>query len=313
MALSKFSDSAGAALYPTYIENQHKEWLYGEDGYPYNIKDYLEVALQQADVEGRFGPAGPGSPYYNATVYDPADDLEAMETRLEAYTTDVDALNPAADFGNLVDAAAAKKALVVDDAAAIDLAVAAFEEDEVDNFNGNLAALCGGMYEARATQSSNFAVGVFQAHARMRDRVQRHKADLTLQSKRTESVYMMQAVQQLQGLFNGVLEHKLRALSARQDLGRLEIVARKEFHEDELRMEVEDAFYELELFKYGNAALSSLAGLATQPPRLPRGQSALAGMLATAPVAVTIGRATDPAVGVGVALLGALSGWMGGS
>jgi hypothetical protein len=308
---SKLGPESDPPVYPDYIEAMHRQWLDGStsteypDEYAYNMRAYLEAALQQADTEGRFGPAGPGSPYYNAVVYDPAEQLASMEARLDLYLTRVDELDPNADFDNLVDTVAAKKGVVVADATAIDDAVDAFADKELDAFNADLNSLCGAMFEARATQNSQFIMGIFQGHARMQARVAEHRSNLEAQSKRLETMWIMQATQELNRLVQNRLDQLRIAAAMRQDLGKMDIVAKTEFHENELRMEVEDAFYELELFKYGNNALAAPQGLATNPPRLPKGQAALAGLLSAAPAAVTLGGATG-SVGAGV-LFAALS------
>lgn len=322
--------------YPEYIEDQHAAWLVGGGGYPYNIKAYLDAAFALT--------AASGSPYYNATVYDPETDLDEIEERLTDYLSSVDALDPVTDFNSAVTAAAAKKAQFVPDNTAIesaltayndgevedaiDDAVAAFDATETDALNASLNQFCGSMFEARASQTSQFVQGLFQIQAQHRRRVadmrmqltaqakQRaadYRAQLTMNVKRTETAYMMQAVQDIERLVYSIADHQFRAHSAKSEFGRMKIVAMNEFDENNLRMEVEDAQWELSLFDFGNKALAAPAGLATSTPKLNKGQNALATMLGGAGVALTAGSMTGSvAVGVGAAaLLGAL-GWMTG-
>lgn len=282
--------------FPPYLEQQHKDWLNG--GYtstPYNVKAYLEAALDA------------GSPYLNAAVYDPNEQLDDAEALFVDFGTDIAALD-ATDVSGYYTGAAALAPSVMDASGKIAAMVAAYDDAQKDRLYAGLNMLCGSAFEARTNRNSQHQMALamlFRDHAR---NVGEYQANLELNQVRLDAAFILQAAADYFKIDILKLESTRNNLVTLADLKTKRIVANREMLSDELAIAEADATWELELFKYGENMLHGLSGVSTAPSKLGRGQGAgVAGMMSAGGLALAAGTAVGGALGLPAAVITTLA------
>lgn len=297
-----FQASGNPPVYPQYIQDAHHNLLSGgpDATYQYNVLSYMESAISA------------GSPYARAELYDPNGDLDIALGHIDSFENSVSDVGVAAYSQYLEDAVTALGA-TLEDSTHIDAAVEAFETKDAAALNTSLNSYCGAAFETRSTQNSQFAIGAALLYAESQSRVAEFRANLELQKEARRDAVIVQAASEMLRARLARVDIDKGITSQRIDHSLRRIVANREWYADALSLAEHDSTYELELFRYGENMLHALSGVATLPARLPKGASALAGMMSMAPGAVSAGLAlgaVNPALGIvgGLAMLGLAGG-----
>jgi hypothetical protein len=297
---AQFATSSGEPLqFPEYIQHTHQDYLDGSfSNYPYNIKAYLEAALTA------------GSPYAGAVAYDPSDDLADARTRIDAHAELVDAL----DYANVQDMM--PLALTVADtlagsASKIDAMVAAFDEKQKDKLYAALNALCGSLFDTRATGNSQFKMALASLYDSHKREVGEYRANLDMQEEKMREYAALQLLESMMRMHLAKLDADARVTGMVTEADIKKILGMKEYHESEIQLAELDAKWDLELFRYGENMLHALSGVASVGPRYDQRTSGLAGLMSGMGGAASVGVAVGTAMGnplLGLAAAGLMMG-----
>jgi hypothetical protein len=201
------------------------------------------------------------------------------------------------DYSDLLTQAAVVVAVVLDTENQIDAAVDAFDEKQKAKLRATLNSYCGAMFDVRATDNSQFKMGLAVIYGDHKREVGEFRANLELQDRKTEAAMVMNAASEMLRLKMQQVEWRYRSAQMSADVALKRAVAGKEHVADQVAFAEADALYYLELFKYGENMLHALSGVATVPQRLPKGASALAGMAAGSGMAIQAGMAVGGIAG----------------
>ena len=128
--------------------------------------------------------------------------------------------------------------------------------------------------------------------------------------------FTYQSISELLRMRMARIDMEKTAASMDNDVHLRRIVANKDYYADELAIAEADWTSDLELFRYGENMLHALSGVATVPPKLPRGASALSTMAAGAGTALQIGSGIGGEFGIAAGLVSMLlmgaAGWSQG-
>lgn len=327
--------TSGLPQYPPYLQDLHQAWLRGDPPSP-------GTGLVAADFTGKnlmyyIGDLLDGtSPYSGVTAYDPTatgGPIELWNARQEMVQSDVDRFHwpkletghhtPGAvmlgngeDTGGGAWAVAASQAKFIAQrdiggSSDVDALVTAYESDADARLSETLNQYTGPMFEARAMQSSQFAVGLAIIHSNRDKDVAAYRANLELRMKDQQNQFIAQATPvMVQSMFTWI-DARRAATGLALDTGRAEIVANKEMLSEEIEIAMRDAYWEIDLLKEGMNNLGAVSGLMTIPPRQPKWLSALTGAMGGAATFLPLALTGNP-LGIGAAVAGAVVGGLGG-
>lgn len=93
--------SSGRVGFPGYIEDIHSVWLtgYHPDASEYDTESNYDLASTLYDVMDNALDTG-GNPFTGSSLTDPSSDFSAVQTRFDKFETEVEALDPVADWQN---------------------------------------------------------------------------------------------------------------------------------------------------------------------------------------------------------------------
>lgn len=283
---TSFATNAGEPLnYPAYIQHAHQDYLDGSHtGYAYNVKAYLEAALNA------------GSPYAVAAAYDPAADLEDARGRIDQHSELVGSLDYT-DVTAIVADALALAETVAGGASKIDAMVNAFDAKQKDKLNAALNSFCGSAFDTRSTGNSQFKMALASLYDSHKREVGEYRANLDMQEEKTKEMIALQLAESMLRVHLVKIDADARVASMVADMDLKRIVGMKEYHESEIQLAELDAKWELDLFRYGENMLHALSGVASTGPRYDQRTSGLAGLMSGSGAAASVGVAVGTATG----------------
>lgn len=295
--------ASGKVSWPKYLQQQHETWLNDNDG---------------KDMACAIDAAYNGSPYIGFTVYNPAEELDASQTQLDSFISEIPA-DPTVDWGADVDAAVTKTgSLAILGDAEVAAMVAAFSSEQQTQLQLAMGRMAAGMADAGADMSSAFQFAL----AKMQMDHLREVAKVTVQlveKNRGEKIeFIKEGIGKLgEGRLNR-LEAMKAATHLQAEINRVRIVAEKEYDDSRLNILVRDATWNMEIFTYADNLLASISGAspmggtATQAKNSD-GFSQIGGALTGAAGGWVTGAALAPATGGLSLLIPALTAGLGGA
>lgn len=212
------------------------------------------------------------TPYATAAAYNPDTVLATIGTAITAYGTYLTNFST----GYIATAIAAAAADVLDEIYA----------DAIPVFESGMSAI-------NATQSSSFVVGeailIAMATAKL--------------AKEATGLHNLAA--------QGVLDGQFKLASMKMDHGKMSIIAKVEQSEKDLEIDIHDATWDLDLYKYGEDMMRSIGGggAVSGISKPSKTQSALGGAMASA----SAGSVAGPYGAVIGAVVGGVAGYMSAS
>jgi len=289
--------SSGAVSYPDYMEAKHSTWL-----------DEVE-ALITSGVSG-------DNPYTAVTAYDPDTDLADSITKLGLFNDIVVAFNPDGDWKDLWTVAQNKLEADVFSDALINAKVDAYEANALARFNTSaLPRYQRGMQDVRAIMTSAFTVGESLMTADIARDVNTFATTLKRDNELKKTELISNATDKMLAAMSQELEAYKTLTHYAGETNRIKIVAKKEEQERNVKYDVKDAHWDLELYNYGNKTLASIAGAAagTDLEGISDAQSAIGGAMAGASMGYMVAGASGGTIGgpVGMAVGAAIGGIAG--
>lgn len=265
--------SSGEIKYPDYMVGVHWQWLNGTGTHNLDVDGGQSItnAMNQAMTMNPYGSNLPA---------DPADEIAAMETIADAYSSQITIAADAAALATLMDK--------YEDWFA-DIALASV----YPRFEA-------GMRDINAVQSSAFVIGRALIEGQI--------------AKQVDSMYERNLPVFAQTRLAIAAEHgKLAHLKTEQK--RLEIIAETEYATRKADQLAAQRLWNLDVYKYGSNVLASIgsASVHTGQKSVSPGQSALGGAISGAAAGAMYASASGIGVGYGTAIgavLGGVAGYL---
>ena len=272
---------SGAVSYPAYMQDIHGDWLdnSGADAISSSITDIMNAATGN-------------SPWTGQVAYDPDADLTVMTNSADDLQTLVDLLSSGTTLDTLIAG--------ILDHTRVDLAVTEFAADLDARLVADvLPRFERGMQDINAVVSSAFVIGRALIEQNQDRQVAVYSAGLHMKAFSDDAIKVI----------NLKLEYQKMATHALAEVNRIKIVAKKEETDTNIRIDEEDAKWDLEVFQYGSNVLASIGGGTAQTQKGPStAQSVMGGAMAGAAAGTMVG---GPGWGTVIgAVLGAASALM---
>ena len=255
---------SGVVDFPAYMKNIHNDWLdnTGVDSITSSVTDIMNSATGS-------------SPWTAASAYDPDTDLVTMLAAPDVLQTLVTLLSAGTSLDTLVSG--------IVDHSRVDLAVTEYEADLDARLTAEiLPRFEAGMRDINAVMSSSFALG----KAVIEDGQTRQAA--LYSANQHSKAFSDDALQ----VINMKLEYQKAVSTMIAEANRIKIVAKKEENATDLKINEEDALWDLEVFQYGANLLGSIGG-GTAISKSPKGasdmQSAIGGAMTGAAAGAMVG------------------------
>lgn len=278
---------SASSSYPEHLLQMHKAWLAGEDiddtwtghGSYCNVAD--DIMAARSDVGG--------NPFANVLAYNPDSDLDLVQQRLDDFFSEVVLLNPEADIESAIDIVSRKlEEVATDSQGEIDAVVTAAEARGLLEHQRAVSRLTAGMFDLGAVMTSQFGVAIALLEQGRANAISDLQAQLHLQAKQQRSTDMVnltaavldRSVQRIKGL--------QAAVAIQAEVSKQHIVAKNEQLAMDLEMELKDATWDLDLYKYGTQVLGSIQGTAAIPAQEPW-EKALGGLSTVMSMFIGIG------------------------
>ena len=310
--------SAGMAALPVALEETWSQIMFGA-GSLAKPGDASEASHADLGWDDSFlgtlqAAIDDGSPFAAAYSYDPTADLGEAESRYDDYDTFIDALDPDADWGTHFDAAKTKVDELTVDSTEIATWVDEFEERLEPRKVRAMNRFAGGMFDINAVVGSAFVMGLAAVENEKTRTVGEFDARISSIAYHERGPLVIQAVAEMGRALMFKAESERLATVVFADLKRVNILAQKEYLEEELGIATQDAAWELEMWQYGGNLLSSLAGTAVVTKPMTRRQSQITGAMTGLSLAIPMAAATGSlGIGAVIAAAGLFGGaWMGG-
>ena len=256
----------------------HEDWLdnKGADSITMSMTDAMNAALGS-------------SPWTTHTAYDPDDDIVELIAAPSNVQTLVDLLSSSTTLDTLISN-------VLSDSR-IDNAVNEYASDlDARLVSDILPRFEAGMRDINAVMSSAFVIGRAIIEENQDRQVAKYSADLHMRAFSDDAIRVI-------GL---KLEYQRIASAMLSESYRMKIVAKKEENDVNIKIDEEDALWDLSIFQYGSNLLASIGGGVANPKAKgpSTAQSAIGGALSGAASGAMVGSAV-PGIGTGI---GAIAG-----
>lgn len=273
---------SGAVDYPDYMKTWHGDALNdgGADTLTSSVTDVINAALGN-------------SPFTGLNAYDPDNDITNMLASADDMQTLVDLLSNGTTLDTLI--------ADILDTTRIDNMVTAYANDLDDRLIATiLPRFEAGMRDINAVVSSAFVIG----RALIEEEEDRQVA------KYGGALYLKGASDDAIKVIGMKLEYQKVVSQLIVDTYRLKIVAKKEEVDENMKIDENDALWDLSLFQYGSNVLGAIGG-GTVSPRAKEpstAQSVLGGALSGAAAGAMVGGPYGAVIG---GVLGAAAGLLG--
>ena len=286
---------SGEIGYPDYLENTHKNFLYGgsigvgADTMTSSIIDLMDTAQTAAspyDSESAFNP--------NAALTLATDSpLKRASTQFDSADTLISAITATTDWGTYFDTATTKlgdatfisnlQTLVTSLLSSVNTilsnanitnVVTQFENNKKTRFLRDVGVWSAGMADINAVNTSSFIIGLALQQIEFSNSVDNFESQLKLGlfdkmlSNAVGSFLKLHAVNIAQGpeLIARLQQMKASLLTdlskIKLELEKLIIVSKKEQVDKDLAIDVDEALWDLEVYMYGANMLGSISGAA---------------------------------------------------
>ena len=270
---------SGAVSYPAYMQDVHADWLNqtGADFIAQSLTDTMNTA---------FG----ASPWAAAVAYNPDADLVNLIAAPDALQTLVDLLSTGTTLDTLITN--------ILDTTRIQDSIDAFEADlDARLLAEILPRFEAGMRDINAVTSSAFAIGRALIEENQDRQVAKYAADLRMKGFSDDAIKVI-------GL---KLEYQKAVSQMLAEAYRIKMVAKKEEADLNIKIDENDALWDLEVFQYGANLLAGIGGGTTTPKtkQVSQTQSMLGGAMSGAAAGAMV---AGPWGALAGGVLGAASG-----
>lgn len=253
--------SSGEIIYPSYFETYLSSWL--------------------ADIDSLITTAQSNNPFTSMAPYNPATRITTMETAVTNMNT-LATYDPETEW-DVFDGIANSAFTASMSSGYVDNVMDAYEDDaEVPHMNavGRYAAQ---MSEINAVMTSSYLIGLGQLAQEFTRGLNRARYELEAEFERRRPVFILQACAQMSQLFAEQKQLGMHNFDAELDTQKAAIIALKEEADLDNQFDVDDALWDLELYKYGaNLMAGPAGGAAGTRSQSSTTQSALGGALSGA-------------------------------
>jgi len=333
--------SSGAVSYPAYMQAQHETWLaalaadilaaHADSPYTgvsaYDPDDWLNAMLAALDSFA-------GVIAEMCTDYL---DITALKDAVHGYELQVEGLNVGTSWGTFVDIAQAQLETTSISEVEILADVSAFSAiltNDVDS--KSVARFESGMQNINAVMSSAFVIGKALIYSERDAQIAKYTADIRLKAwelnnawkEHRNQVSFQAATGMLDGHLKGIdgyrqlalitadiyikgVEFKRALTTMTLEMLRVGIVAKKEEADENLRIDVADAKWPLELYQHGANLLAGIGGgtHTTEGGRKPSTSSSVLGGAMSGAAMGAMVMPANPMMGAGIgAILGGAAG-----
>lgn len=297
--------SSGKVDYPDYMKTQHEAWL-------------TAIAADITTAQG-------ASPYTGVSAYDPATDLTAMSTATGTFYTEVNALIADASLdkdalANAIDALLTMIALVDTGSeigtlfstlvSSVNSTTSDYLESSIGAFDNALTSAIrmntlpkfeAGMRDINAVNSTAFIIGEAIIFAEKDRQVAKYAGDLAMKGVEISTRFVdvfMKAIEEKRNITTLLSDVYMKSLASLQaythyelERGRFSITANKEEADENLRIDVADSKWDLEVYQFGANMLAAIGGgtVSTANTEPSKFQTALGGALSGASAGSQIG------------------------
>ena len=289
--------SSGRVDFPSYMKEVHKELLASQgdtDPSSYAILDDGVSVLDATQAAWGNGP------YEGLAAFDPANDLDAMQTRFDTYDAAVTLLSDLTNWQAFFDKAmanieedeeltweqAAEKALkfvdkkLIPDKYISDV-VEKFECDRRSTLAASRSRFNAGMADVDCVMNSAFLIGQSMLELFHQREVDKFDADLRFKAHqdRVEFVrtapdsirefstrrwgYILQAITQMAKMQDDRIRAQYSAATLQTEISKMTIAAQVEQTNTDAQFDEKEAVWDLELFQYGANVLGAIGGGST--------------------------------------------------
>lgn len=289
---------AGEIGYPVYMEDRHK--------------DLLDDLIPEVDI------VRVASPYEDAVSYDPTIKLAEIKLRYDSLAAAVDRLNPKRDLEGFINTASniAEQQKLLGEGPVAEV-VSNFESRQAITHARVLNRFNGAMADINAVQSSAFVIGQALIESQLQNSVDGVSADLSFRNFHMRAQFMAQVTSEFMSLTSFSIDTNRMLTSLLAEINRVTILAEKEQHDNDLRIDIDDSLWGLRTFAFAGNMLSAISGSTSLPEFGSPNDSTLGGSNVTpvqgaasgAVAGATIGASTGNPYG---AAAGAVIGGIGG-
>lgn len=298
---------SGKVEYPTYLQTRHASWL------AIQPNGSSPVAMTQSMVDA-MNTAFSYNPYTGVVAYDPTDAINIVSGIASTMVNYGYESSLTAAFSFMNDVAAALDTIVSSESAARIIAdkaaYAAMVEAEVES--SILPKFQRGMQNINAVQSSSYVVGEALIWASVTRDINKFNADLMLRSFSERNQLIVHFADMVIKKTLAANEFYRVILHAVTEYERVKIVAFKEKADRQVELDVHEATWCMEAYKYGGNVMAAISGAAATVNSYGGGTaSAIGGAISGVGAGAAIGSAI-PGVGSGIgAVIGGISGLLG--
>ena len=279
---------SGKVSYPSYLEDWHAMALddTGVDTLTSSMTDIMDAAIGS-------------SPWTGQTAYDPDTDLTSLIAAPNVLQTLVTLLSSGTTLDTLISD--------VLDQSRIDDSVTEYAADLDARLTAEvLPRFEAGMRDINAVVSRAFVIGRALIEENQDRQVAKYSADLHMKAFSDDAIRVI-------GL---KLEYQKAVSQMLAEAYRIKIVAKKEETDTNIKLDEEDALWDLEVFQYGANLVASIGGGTVKPftDQASTAQSMIGGALSGAAAGAMVG-STVPGIGtvagaIGGGVLGAASSFL---
>ena len=287
MGSSGGGGGGGEMSWPSYLEEQHEDWL-GD--------------LDKGTIPGMIAL----NPFTLATAYDPTADLGLAWDAVCEFDAFVDGLAHEVDYESAMNKAETVTDEIIDDTY-INADINAFADNLDTEMNINVFPVFkSGMREVNAVMSSAFVLGEADIYSRRTKEVVKYGTDLRskMNLQRNEMVVKGASLMLQNLMTTASYEGEVARVSV--DAKRIATVAFKEQNDMDIEIDEFDGRWDNEAYKYGANMLAAISGgtSGTSGSGMSKTQSAIGGALSGAAMGAQVGSVVP---GVGSAF-GAVAG-----
>jgi len=250
--------------YPEHILNMHEAWLSGQDMSDESWSGHGNYCNVADDILAARRATG-GSPFANVLAYNPDSQLDMAQEKLDEFLNEVLQIAPQDDVEAAIDAVAAKLENAMDYTDEIDAVVNNAEARSIAEMQRAVSRFAAGMFDLNAVMTTQFTTGIALLEQARASSVSDLEMRLHLQAKQERSTALVPLVA-------AILERSTQKAKGLQSVAALQgefskqyVVAKNEQLAMDLEMELKDATWDLDLYKYGISMLGAPAGTAAIP------------------------------------------------
>ena len=334
------SGQSGDVSYPDYMENTHDNWLTGAAGGGDNMTSSIQILMEAAHdlantpwSDTAYDPSTPiAAADAQFVIADNLMDAIVAETTWASYVDktvtkfssfwDINFLD---SMSTAIDGLLSSLDTVLSSTAITNM-VEQFEKNSLPRFLRGVSRFAGGMAEINSVNTSSFIIGLAIMQGDYQNEINKFEADVQkevyvsilrdgiaglIKAEVAQSVAkdgLISSGSSLMGqldTFKANLSAQLTSIQA--EITKLTILAKTDEQNTQMKWDVEDAEWDMNVYMFGGNVMGAIAGAAAGRKGSSDAQSALSGALGAAGVAAAAG--ASGGLIAGVAGAGALLGY----